>query len=182
MKWIRTFPRVIPRDRWYVSDGLERVYIRDYDFTPLLDVPDDFIMLEWDIVLSRSQMEEWEARITLDLDKIRVLPYRLPYHLDQGEPAWAHRHAPPVPTINDLDVIRQNRDWVREGDADCELFGFGAVYIPRYMMDEFRESEYYRREQRINDHHFSAWHWLEKHRSVPIDWDIRPIHLHEGEQ
>lgn len=179
MKWIRTFPLVIPRNRSYVSDQVERVYIEDYNFSPLLDQHEDIAMLEWDIVLSAEQMAEWERRIRSNPDSIRVLPYRLPYHYDSTSqaPAWAHRHAEPA-DINNLEHLRQNRDWVREGDPTCELFGFGATYIPVEMLLAFADSLYYEREQWINDHHFSAWHWSERHESVTIDWDIRPIHLH----
>lgn len=47
MRWLRSWPARQPYGRPHVVDRLERLVIDDYDYTPLGEIDDDAIIIEW---------------------------------------------------------------------------------------------------------------------------------------
>lgn len=170
MRLIRSFPDPIPAGRNYVVDDAPRLMNRDYDYRGLVGIGDDVIHIDWDQAISRDDLITFARRARQHPDRVLVGPTHL--RLRGQEPAqWnclsyqaggnALRH-------------------VSRGEATCDLFGFGLVYLPANLLWAFEEQ--YRAELdagvlRLNDMSFAGWHY----RTVgPADlcWDINVVHLH----
>ena len=179
MRWIRSWPAVIPAGRAYVQDDLERLVLADYDYTPLGAIDDDVIVLEWDMAVSHEDRLAFEAICRDAPAQVHVAPYRL--YLRYRAPCWAHRR------VNAAGV----EAWVDEGEAVCDYFSFGLTYLPHALIDQFLAAPAPERGRppflplnrltdcRFHDQTFSVWHrWHGPQTRVPIAWDVRPVHLH----
>jgi len=163
--------------RPHVVDQIERFVMGNYDYHGLERYDDDILLLEWDIAISREDLTKFSKRAEIDPSFIRVAPYRL--YVEREHPVWAHRHAWSVTDVH-----------VGYTDKTCDLFGFGCIYLPKKLIIAFLEADSETRardpryhgpdykDTRFTDQTFSTWyHWHYKGPAVPIDWDIRPIHL-----
>lgn len=178
MQLLRSWPAVIPPAgahgpvRAHVVDGIERLVMSDFDYRVLADVDDDVLLIEWDLAVSREDLEVMIDRCRQDPDRVRVAPYRL-YMSQSGRPhpqgsLWAHRRYQGDPQTG-------TSRFVLEGEPTCHLFGLGLTYLPRWVIPAMRRDW----DDYINDTNISAWHY--RHApdpEVPIDWDVRPVHLH----
>jgi hypothetical protein len=183
MRLLRSWPAVLNRslDRPHIIDHIEKFPIMDYDYHGLADMDDDILLLEWDIAISWEDLQEFMARANHTPDIVRVAPYRL--YEGRRVPVWAHRV---VWSTTDLYVTP-------EEDTTCDLFGFGCIYLPKRLLQDFHDTNVKERcrdpryhgsdynDGRLTDQTFSTWHhWYTRQPPVPIDWSIKPIHLNWG--
>lgn len=171
MKLIRSWPAVIPPNRAYVVDGIDRLEMgRDtpnYDYRCLLDLDDDVVLIEWDIAVGGEQLARFMDRAKAEPDQVRVAPYLLYRGDDPRNPFYVHRVREPG-----------HKRWVRgPQDTHCQMFGFGLIYLPRPLIEGFvatlKPGDFF------SDTTFSRWHMrFAKKPNVPIDWDCHASHLH----
>lgn len=164
MRIVRSWPAQVPEHRSYVVDDLPRLVLEDYDLSPLYDVDDDVVLIEWDLAVGEEDLVRFVARVGNDPDRVTVAPYRL-YLTTESQaplrkPVWAHR--------------RPDGSHVDEGDPMCAFFGFGLIYFPREIVQAFRSDW----QGHFSDGSFSGWHRNNVTEEVPIAWDVRPVHLH----
>lgn len=164
MRWVRTWPAKIPEGRAHVVDRLPRIVMEDYNYVlPLALLGGDAIIIEWDLAISREDWTTFTLACLADPDRVRVAPYRLyPKSTNLPEPVWAHRR------------VGRNPPWITEDDQECDLFGFGLVYLPRTVVSKYLATS----PEVTSDALFSKWHHAEGLGPVPVSWDVRPIHLH----
>jgi hypothetical protein len=167
--------------RPHVVDHIEKFPIVDYDYGGLVDIDDDILLLEWDIAISWEDLQIFIADANQTPDLVRVAPYKL--YEGRKNPVWAHRV---VWSTTDIHVTP-------EEDSTCDLFGFGCIFLPKVLLQDFHDTDVdircrdprfhgadYR-DGRLTDQTFSIWHkWHTRQPPVPIDWSIKPIHLNWG--
>jgi hypothetical protein len=154
----------IPTGRSYVVDQIERLVIENHDYRSLLDVEDDVCLLEWDIAVSKGDLEIFADIARTRSDSVLVAPYLL-YTPD---PVWAHRTWPGGT------LTPEGAEPVRTGALTCNLFGLGMVYLPRAAIRGFRLSGW---ANHFGDVEFSMWHYHNVDTEVPITWAVQPVHL-----
>lgn len=169
MRLVRSWPAVVPEDRPHVVDGIDRFIMDRYDYRQLGDVGDDVVLIEWDLALDRPDLERFMQRAADNPEQVRVAPYLLyPASTGKREPHYCHKIR-----------VGDNRWVTGPEDPVCQMFGFGLVYLPRVLILKFLETLI--RNRRFSDVTFSHWHWRRAprvNRDVPIDWDVRPVHVH----
>jgi len=173
MNIIRAMPKVIPENRNYVVDSIDRVAIYNYDMHFLIDIDDDVILLEWDIAIAHHDLNNFVAHARDMPNRLQVAPYIL-YNSSMDEltaPVWAHRHM-----VNELPL---QLSWIDYGDPVCDLFSTGMIYIPKEIIKRLGEADdLVTWHNNLNDSKFAFWHYYEIGEKVPVHWDCRPIHLH----
>jgi hypothetical protein len=136
----------------------------DYDYAPLAEVDDDVVIIEWDIAVDRSGLEEFIGRAKAQPDKVIVAPYRLYETTIKGDPlkkpVWCHR--------------RPDGTHVDTGERWCSYFGFGLIYFPRPTVKAFREAW----TGHFSDGSFAGWYRREVAEQVEIIWEVPAAHLH----
>jgi hypothetical protein len=153
-----------------VVDGIEHHVMADYSYRGLGDYRDDILLIEWDMAVSAEDLARFRERIAADPSRVLVAPYRIyeattrPTKLPMG-PVWVHRKY--------VDGSKGSSRFVDEGDPDADLWGLGLTYLPRDIIREFLEFW----PGHFSDVSLSGWHY-DRYGSVPIAWDVRPIHLH----
>lgn len=165
MRLLRSWPdRTPPAGRNYVVDGIPRLVLSDYDNSPLADIDDDVILLEWDIAVGIEDLDRFVEAARDDPSRVIVAPYRLYVttvrQADLKKPVWCHR--------------RKDGTHVDTGEPTCALFGFGMIYFPRELVRAYR-AEF---TGHFSDGSFAGWHRRAVTDEVPILWDVRPVHLH----
>ncbi|WP_116042275.1 hypothetical protein [Amycolatopsis palatopharyngis] len=164
MKIVRSWPAQVPDNRSYVVDDLPRLVLEDYDLSPLCELDDDVILIEWDLAASEEDFVRFADAVRDDPGRVVVAPYRLYLTTESQrpfqEPVWAHR--------------RPDGSHVDENEPTCAFFGFGLTYFPREIVQAFRASW----QGHFSDGSFSGWHRNNVTHEVPIVWDVRPVHLH----
>lgn len=185
MRWLRSWPAVIPPHRAHVVDDLERLVIADYDYTPLGAIDDDVVLIEWDMALAPDDMEQFDRAAKYYHENPLVAPYKLYYVSNNGRdrPVWAHRK-----------LTEAGEDWIRAWDNFADYVGFGLIYLPRRVVRAFLDAPAPERgaplvapggytDCRFHDQTFSMWY---RHRysgggPIRVEWDIWPVHLHGRE-
>jgi hypothetical protein len=164
VRLLRSWPAVVPPGRAYVQDTIERLILRDYDYAPLAEVDDDVLLVEWDIAVDGHDLALFAAHARQTADRVLVAPYRLYVTTVRSvplrAPVWCHR--------------RTDGSHVDTGEPFCSYFGFGLIYLPRTVVTAFR-AEW---SGHFSDGSFGGWHRRRVTDQVPIDWDVRPAHLH----
>jgi hypothetical protein len=147
-----------------VVDGLYRIEMRDYNYVPVLSQLDsDTVIIEWDLAVELADITRFTSACQADPGRVRVAPYRLyPRSTNLPEAVWAHRKVATHPA------------WITEADQECELFGFGLVYLPHEIVRQYLATS----PEVTGDAIFSQWHHAQGVGPVPVSWDVRPIHLH----
>lgn len=168
MRWVRTWPARMPPEedpRSYVTDRLPRV-LMDHDYAPVLaGFTGDTVVVEWDIAFGPDDMQAFENHVARAPGRIHVAPYRLyPKSTSLPGPVWAHRHYHGPTSI----------PWIEEGDPFCDWFGFGFIYFPLTIVHRYLQTN----PVNEGDSSFSRWHFDEIGETVPVHWDVRPVHLH----
>lgn len=166
MKLIRSRPSRPRPDRAYVVDSAQAVTVDHYDYRGLADVGDDVIQLDWDIAVAKQDLREFAARARCTPDRVLVAPYPIYPDTRPGLPGitWPFRRY----------VGPDRLRYVREGEPFCHLFGFGMVYLPRNLIAGFCADH---PDANFDDNAFAGWHYRNVREEVPIEWDIRPVHL-----
>ncbi|MFC3454009.1 hypothetical protein [Amycolatopsis speibonae] len=166
LKLVRSWPARIPAGRSYVVDQVERIVIKNHDYHALRGLG-DVLLLEWDIAVSKEDLERFAAVAAEGSSDVLVAPYTL-YVPD---PVWAHRSWPGG-------ITPEGAAPVETGAAFCNLFGLGMTYLPGELVEGFCESGW---ASHFGDVEFSLWHYHNVKKQVPIAWDVRPVHLnHPG--
>lgn len=173
MRLVRSFPAEVPQGRNYIVDDAERHLNRDYQYRGLVAFDDDLIHLDWDMAVSREDLEAF-ARAARALRSTLVLV--APQRVDVGD---GRRHLrEPVWNMRRYEGGRLRH--VTETDEWCDLYGFGMVYLPGKLLREFEDTF---REQlddgsvRFDDTGFAGWASKEYGQAL-IAWSVRPVHLH----
>jgi hypothetical protein len=184
MRMLRSYPigyreQFDRKGRMWVEDhATERFMNNDYDYTRLGDYDDDILLIEWDKAASKEHLDQMAKTAAADPHTIKVAPYLL--YERRPVPVWAHRRV-------DEDGTER---WINSYELECELFGFGLIYLPRDLIRAFLaapketrgtpigvEPERYT-DYRFIDQTFSMWHYRTFKRSVDVLWAVRPVHLH----
>jgi hypothetical protein len=164
MKILRSFPDDGgPPGRAHVEDDLERYLNRPYDYSGLAAYGDDILLLEWDIAVSRTDLGIFAQRV-----KGRDWPMVAPF-LDRDGTKWMHwrRFGEPA-----KEQYRPLRKW----EPDCDLFGFGMVYFPAWVLRDYPPG--WGNSSILSDGSLPRWLQSLPHaRPVPVDWDIVVVHL-----
>lgn len=171
MRIVRSFPRVIPPNRAYIVDQLERFYNQDYGYAGFQQVTaeDDIILLEWDIAIDQPNLRRFIRHCETQPD----WPVTAPYHKTEDDIVhWMHfRKTGMSPHGGEL--------WrpIFEGERDCDQVGTGIMYFPQGILDGCPNSD--AGSQVLNDGLISRYlRSLPQWKPVPIMWDITVTHLH----
>ena len=171
MKLIRSFPREIPTGNPggcnHVIDDAERMVNWNYDYSGLLAYQDDIVQIDWDTAVSREDLVIFAERAKLTPESVLVAP--MPIYPD-NRPGLTKPHWNCCRRINPVtpDLLRE----VDRNDSECDLFGFGMIYLPLKMIQGFALTTRF-----FSDRGFAEWH-NNQHGSAKLIWDIHPIHLH----
>lgn len=182
MRWLRSWPAQVPTGRAHVVDQLPRLVISGYDYGALASVDDDVLLLEWDMACSIEDQATFEDHAAAEPARVQVAPYRL--YTDRPDPVWAHR----VLTGDGP----KDEAWITEGRTECDLPGFGMIYLPRAVVAAFLAAPASARgrdprldpgrssaDARFTCQTFGIWHAFRwDGPPIRVWWDIRPIHLH----
>ncbi|MDG4784348.1 hypothetical protein O7626_00475 [Micromonospora sp. WMMD1102] len=171
MRLIRSFPTTVPPGRAHVVDGIERLLLERYDYTPLGDIDDDVLLIEWDLAVGQEQLLAFAERAAGQSEDVLVAPYRLYAgnytSRSLRETVWAHRRWP-------------DYRHVATGDPVCNIFGFGLTYLPRKLVRGYLDARAAASDGNtwgFSDGSFSGWHHRCVKPNVPIAWDVQPVHL-----
>ena len=145
-------------------DQIPQLVIENHDYRSLLDIDEDVVLLEWDIAVSREDLESFVGMAQMKPSGVLVAPYRL----YTPEPVWAHRTWPGD------SLTPQGAVPVWTGKPACNLFGLGMAYLPRDIVRKFCKSGW---ANHFGDVEFSMWHYHNVAAEVPITWAVRPVHL-----
>lgn len=176
MRLVRSFPAEIPAGQAYVVDDADRHLNRDYSYRGLVEFGDDLVHLDWDMAVSREDLQQFARRAARHPEHVLVAPQRV----DAGDgrrglakPVWNMR----VWIGGDARVgLRQ----AVETDPVAHMYGFGMVYLPAALLKGFEErwrAELDAGTIRFDDTGFSTWA-TQQQGPAEIDWSVRPVHLH----
>jgi hypothetical protein len=172
MRLIRSFPDPTPEGRNYIVDDAERVLNTGYSYRGLVAVGDDLIHLDWDMAVSREDLERFATRARQAPDRVLVGPQRV----DVGD---GRRHLR-EPVWNMRRYVGPAMEHVPTGAPTCDLYGFGMVYLPGKLLRAFEDrwrAELDDGSVRFDDTGFAGWTTKEQ-GPAEIDWSVRPVHLH----
>ena len=172
MRIFRSWPAVVPADRSYVVDDIEKLVITNFKYNDLYDIDDDVLLLEWDIAVDGVELARFVDHANEDRSRVIVAPYRL-YGLDGHgyylPHLWAHTR------VLDADADPWKTRPVDDNEPTCDLFGLGMTYLPKVLTSRFSRDYI----GRFSDDRFSRWHLRHAdHPEVPICWDVHAVHLH----
>lgn len=172
MRLVRSFPENPPTGRAYVIDDADRHLNRDYSYRGLVAFGDDLVHLDWDMAVSREDLERFARRARRNPDRVLVGPQRV----DVGD---GRRHlTAPIWNMR-VDVGGRMRQ-ATEADRVCHLYGFGMVYLPAALLRGFEDTFRDPLDAgtvRFDDTGFAGWA-SNQQGPAEIDWSVRPVHLH----
>lgn len=179
-RWLRSFPVNPPPGRAYVQDDMERLLQDNYDYTPLGDIDEDVVIVEWDVAVAPEQVERFTENALSRPERVLVAPHYL-YTVAEA-PVIAHRR---------VNLLTGAERWLTSGELDCDYFAFGLIYLPRDLVRQFLDTPAPDRGRspflptgnpyddcRFIDQTFSVWHRHRLGRTAAIDWSVWPAHLH----
>lgn len=117
-------------------------------------------LLEWDVALDLHDREVFVQEALNEPNKILVAPYWKSYG---GALRLIHRQ---YPSMEPVEMEAPTTD----------LFGFGCVYLPNQMVQEFLAQKAYRNSG-FTDTTFSIWH-RRHYGPARLTWGVHPQHLH----
>jgi hypothetical protein len=165
VKILRSFPDDGgPPGRAHVEDDLERYLNRPYDYSGLKAYGDDILLLEWDIAVSRTDLGIFAQRV-----KGSEWPVVAPF-LSRAGAKYMHWRA--QTTAVEAERYRP----IRKGEPDCDLFGFGMVYFPAWVLRDYPPG--WGNSSILSDGSLPRWlQTLPQAKPVPVDWGITVVHL-----
>lgn len=188
MKWYRQYPenRQLWLDRAFVVDSLPKLYVSRFNLAgatiecapegSIISHPGiwnyweagSFTVLDWDIVVSREDVETWEELVNKSPEDVHVAPCKLyPCSTQLGRTVWNHR-------VGDM----QHARWIDDNERFGDLVGFGMIYLPEWILKLYNENYEYR--DVLTDANFSEWYHKAIMTPIAVEWDVQPIHLHSG--
>lgn len=177
MKLIRSWPLHVPTARNHVVDDAPRLINDRYSYRGLVELDDDVIQLDWDTAVSREDLASFAAAARRRPANVLVAPVRIYPDGRKGlaRPIWNLRNYEHNTRGEEIGLRE-----VGDGEATCDLFGFGMVYLPRAVLAEFEQrwrAQLDTGDVRFDDTGLAGWHYRER-GPTRIAWDVRPIHLH----
>lgn len=172
MRLVRSFPEVVPEGRNYVVDDAERLVNHGHDYRGLIHLADDVIQLDWDTAVSREDLEVFAKRARQAPDRVLVAPvlvYPSPKRTGLTVPVWNCRRYQPGGM-----AMR----YCTPEDPAAHLFGFGMVYLPGLLLEEFGRVLGSAAAPRFGDMEFAGWHHRHVAEDAAIAWEVRPVHVH----
>jgi len=174
VKLLRSWPAVVPPGRSHVIDGVERLVVTNYDYSPLVDVGDDVLLLEWDVAVDMPALDTFAEHAMADPGRVLAAPYRLYPGCSLRDPkmtrpvwsAWRYRR-----TQQDGGMVE-----VAPGDPAAHIVGFGMTYLPADLLRKYHDIR--DPSWGFSDISFCGWHYREISHDIALDWDARPVHLH----
>lgn len=158
MKVLRSFPADGPvPGRAYVQDYMPRLLNRGFDYMGLKDYHDDIVLVEWDIAVSRPDLDRFVANAKGDW------PIVAPFLARDGSHYMHWRE--------EGDGLRP----IRKGEPDCDLFAFGLVYFPAWVIRDYPAG--YGGSSILSDGSLPRWLQERERRPVPVDWSVTVVHL-----
>lgn len=171
MKLLRLLPEHIPEKRNYVIDQLDTMTIWNYDMSPVADLNDDVILLEWDMAVAYHDLVNFIIHARSAPHLVHVAPYVLyPVSTDLVTPVWAHREM--------VREIPLQLNWIDYGEPVCDIFSTGMVYLPGDVLKEASNTETISWQPNLTDSKLAFWYYYNIGKKIPVHWDVRPIHLH----
>jgi hypothetical protein len=161
---VRAWPDHPPHGHARIEDGWPRVAVDGYDYRGLADLGEDVISLDWDVAVSREDLHAFAGHARAQPGRVLYAPYRA-YGQAPGW-VWAAK-------VYLADGMQMR--YVDERDQFCHLFGFGMIYLPAPLIKGFIAAN---PGKVMDDISFSGWHYRNVARETPIDWPVRPVHLH----
>lgn len=140
-----------------MQDDIERLYTKPYDISGLKNFHDDIILLEWDIAVSKPDLERFTERAKGDW------PIVAPFLARDGSKYLHQRRE-----ANGYRPIIKN-------EPTCDVFGFGLVYFPAWVIRQCPQQ--YGSSSIISDGTLPYWLQEQEARPVPVDWSITIVHL-----
>jgi hypothetical protein len=157
---------VVPEGRAYVIDDLPRALIDNYEHRPLRELDlNGIFLLEWDLAILPEDAVRFEQICLQEPQRVRVAPYRT--YTARFNRVFAHWHGDGIKRL----------DWIDHGASSCDGFGFGCIYLPMALLRAWGPVEDCW-EKRLTDWSFSVWHIRQGLGPVPVEWSVRPVHLH----
>jgi hypothetical protein len=175
MKLIRSWPQQPPTKNHhpYVVDNCNRVCIPTIDYSPLLDVGDDLIHLDWDVAVGKHEIQAFAKKCLAEPEDIRVAPvmmYGSRFYKDDGlSPGrWQDKYMECV-------QMPVGKRPVQPGDPYCNYFSFSLIYFPYWTLKGFVDS--LRPGEQFRDGNFNEWYGRTTNwRPVPLEWDAHVVH------
>lgn len=166
MRLIRSWPLHPPQGRNHVIDDAERLVNDNYDYSGLTQWDEDIIHIDWDTAVGREDLQAFAVACEREPSRVRVAPVKVYPDSRKGltEVIWNLKRY-------DGDSMR----YLRDGEPFCHLFGFGMVYLPQVHLRAFVADF---PGQTLNDIAFSGWHHRQVEAETPVEWGVRPVHLH----
>lgn len=182
MKWVRSFPRIIPANRNYVVDDLDRFYMDNYDYSGLSSYADDILLIEWDIVVTPEAIQSIKDWVQCDIDKVQVWPYLLYPTPENGLTRTVYAHRKIVEPIVDNPPETHPITFF---DPVADYFGFGCIFLPKSILEAFEQADPKTRglpaiDERFTDQTFSFWLRHNQHEfpeKAMVHWDNELAHL-----
>lgn len=179
LNWYRSWPTPSEwaanglDDKEYVVDKLPKILMSGQNYKTVSEHrslgtdngwPDDkpgFCLLEWDVALDPPSRDLFAALALMEPREILVAPYRwhdtwICWRGNEGE----------GPTLDGRPV--------RYTDAITDSFGFGCIYFPNAVINEFLQSMNH---LGFTDHTFGTW-YHKKYGAARITWEVHPQHVH----
>lgn len=175
MKLVRSWPIDPPEDHPQIFDDCELVYIDAVDYTPLLQLNDNVLHLDWDVAVGRNELRAFAAKCKAEPELVRVAP-------TMNYVTRHFRSRKNFPTTTQWMVWKQTgggRESINPGDPACDYFAFGMVYLPLWALKQYKTDC---PRERFYDQSFSKWHFkyhggYGTSPGVPVEWDTHAVHL-----
>lgn len=165
MRVVRSFPKVIPPNRTYIVDDLERFYNQDFGYSGIQPLINEsaIVLIDWDMAIDQWNLRRFIQHAEANPDWPITVPY---YKMVDGEPLIMH--------------FRKTGDGFRHvygGEPDCDQMGTGICYLPRGILRDCPDSD--SGSLVLNDGLISRYlRSLPEWKPIPIMWDVTVTHLH----
>jgi hypothetical protein len=172
MKIVRSWPRNPPPWHPLIEDDCERVYIPGIDYSPLLDLDDDLIHLDWDVAVGRNELKRFADKCKAEPEIVRTAPYTTYKSRQYLNHPW--RGGKDQFTVWHYSLGGQKVELL-QGELNCNLTGFGLIYLPKlafagYMADKPDGEP-------AMDTPFCLWYLENTGRDIPVEWWVNAVHV-----
>jgi hypothetical protein len=179
MRLVRSWPLNPPEGHPQIIDDCERVYIETVDYTPLGDLGENFIHLDWDVAVNRDALRAFADKCEKEPNRIRVAPTM----------NWVTRQYRANQNASSADqwlvwkLTLEGKRNLEPGEPFCDMFAFGMVYFPIAIFQKYLAAD----TSAGNSHpdiNFCEWRYntyyggIRKNPpGVPVEWDTHAVHL-----
>lgn len=174
MKLVRSWPEDMTglEEHPRVLDNCERLYIPSIDYSPLLALDDNVLLLEWDVVVGKDELRAFARKCLDEPDEVRVAPTRQ-YNTRQWRKEKKRNFNEEWFVYKRLDIGRRTLEY---GEPYCNEFAFGVIYLPYWAIKGFMDSK--QPTTPFIDRTFAIWfNKVTEFHPVPVEWDTNAIHM-----